>query len=234
MLLLDGDIVAYRVGFTTEETSEKNALNTVDNFLYDLITTCNVAYNAEYDYTLYLTGAGNFRHDIATSYPYKGNRGKKAKPKHFTAIRQHMIDGWDAVLVEGEEADDAIAIAATNNPEAVIVSVDKDFLQVPTRHYNMTTGETQVVNELEGTQFFYKQILTGDRVDNIIGIKGVGPKKADAIIGPLTYEIEMYKACVEAYESKDMTEERVIENARLLWLRRKENELWEPPYEKNS
>jgi hypothetical protein len=44
----------------------------------------------------------------------------------------------------------------------------------------------------------------------------------------------MYKACVEAYESKDMTEERVIENARLLWLRRKENELWEPPYEKDS
>ena len=37
----------------------------------------------------------------------------------------------------------------------------------------------------------------------------------------------MYQCCVEAYEGN---EERVIENARLLWLRRYDDEpLWIPP-----
>jgi hypothetical protein len=36
---------------------------------------------------------------------------------------------------------------------------------------------------------------------------------------------EMYDVCVEAYGS----EERVKENALLLWLRRHPDEMWEPP-----
>ncbi len=38
--------------------------------------------------------------------------------------------------------------------------------------------------------------------------------------------MEMWNVVVDAY---DGDEERVIENARLLWLRREEGELWEPP-----
>jgi hypothetical protein len=41
-------------------------------------------------------------------------------------------------------------------------------------------------------------------------------------------ELALYKACVDAY---DGDEERVLENAQLLWLRRYEGQTWEPPKE---
>ena len=46
------------------------------------------------------------------------------------------------------------------------------------------------------------------------------------ILGESTDEVEMYNKCVEAY---DGDVDRVIENARLLWLRREEGQLWHPP-----
>jgi len=73
---------------------------------------------------------------------------------------------------------------------------------------------------------FYKQILTGDAADNIMGINGIGPVKADKLLAEAKDENEMYSICLEQYYGN---EDRVIENARLLWLRRYENELWQPP-----
>jgi len=106
----------------------------------------------------------------------------------------------------------------------VICSVDKDFDQVPGWHYNFVKNEKYYVTPEEGLFFFYRQILMGDRIDNIMGIKGIGEKKSAKILEGMT-EQEMYDKCVELHES----EERVIENARLLWLRREEGQLWNPP-----
>ena len=74
--------------------------------------------------------------------------------------------------------------------------------------------------------FFYEQILTGDRADNIVGLKGIGPVKAKRILADCDKEQDLWDAVVTAY---DGDEERVTENARLLWLRRQRNEIWVPP-----
>ena len=84
----------------------------------------------------------------------------------------------------------------------------------------------KTVTDEEGLFNFYQQILTGDRVDNIVGLTGIGPVKSKKLLEGLS-EQEMYAKCVELYES----EERVIENARLLWLRREEGQIWNPPNE---
>jgi 5'-3' exonuclease len=42
-------------------------------------------------------------------------------------------------------------------------------------HYNFIRNDKYLIDEYEAMQNFYKQLLTGDRVDNIIGLKGVGP-----------------------------------------------------------
>ena len=76
------------------------------------------------------------------------------------------------------------------------------------------------------TKFFYAQILTGDAIDNIIGLKGIGPVKAGKLLKECDNEMELYAACVAAY---DGNEDRVIENARLLWLRREDDQIWAPP-----
>ena len=38
------------------------------------------------------------------------------------------------------------------------------------------------MKEEDTLRWFYKQVLMGDRVDNIPGLKGVGDKKADKIL----------------------------------------------------
>ena len=82
------------------------------------------------------------------------------------------------------------------------------------------------MNHDEATLFFYTQVLTGDAIDNIIGLKGIGPIKGGRMLDGCLTEAEMFKACVDAY---DGNVDRVVENARLLWLRREEGQIWEPP-----
>ena len=222
--LLDSDILCYRVGFATEEETPSAALNTMalfveDLLLYDLLDTDG--------YELFLTGPTNFRNTIAVTAQYKGNRKAKAKPIHLPLLRDYLVTAWDAKMSVDQEADDDIAIRATElGDEALIVSIDKDFLQVPTWHYNFVKKVKHYVTPEEGLRFFYKQILMGDAADNIKGVYRVGPKTADKMMAELKTEQELYRCCVEA-----LGEVRVLENARLLWLRRYPNEMWNPPKE---
>ena len=59
-------------------------------------------------YTVYLSGETNFRDRIATIRKYKGNRPTK-KPFHYENIGKYLIEKWGAVVIEGEEADDALS-----------------------------------------------------------------------------------------------------------------------------
>ncbi len=222
-VLIDGDIIGYRIGFSTEEESEKIVISRVATFVETMLWE---DLDAE-TYQGYLTGSGNFRNEIATTAPYKGNR-TAPKPKHLQLIRDYLVSAWDFQVSEGQEADDSIAIAhVENNYKSIIASIDKDFLQLRGNHWNFVKKEMTFVSEEEAIKNFYRQVLTGDRVDNIIGLKGIGPVKADKILSERESPAEMYTACVQAYNST----ERVIENCRLLWLRRTPNELWQPPTE---
>lgn len=223
--LLDADTMAFRSAAACKEESVSTALFTVDSIVTDALLHCDRG-EAFYDkWQLYLTGSNNFRKEIATSYPYKGNR-TTPKPEYLPAVRDHLVQKWGAIITEGQEADDAIAIEATKfGDNCVMISIDKDFRQIPGNHYNFVKREHFYVTPEDGLRFLYKQILMGDNTDNIIGLYGIGPKKADKMLEECTTEQEMYNVAVEAYEN----EERVIENARLLYLRRKENELWLPP-----
>jgi len=222
-VLIDGDIIGYRIGFSTEEENEKIVISRVATFVETMLWEDLEAET----YQGYLTGKENFRNEIAVTAPYKGNR-TAPKPKHLELIRDYLVSAWDFQVSEGQEADDSIAIAhVENNYKSIIASIDKDFLQLRGNHWNFVKKEMTFVSEEEAIKNFYRQVLTGDRVDNIIGLKGIGPVKADKILYERESPAEMYTACVQAYGST----ERVIENCRLLWLRRTPNELWQPPTE---
>jgi len=224
-VLIDGDIVAYRAAFSTQDKFPKDAIAKCDE-LMDYILGKTLIFARPDEYEVFLTGGNNFRFEIAKSAPYKGNR-KGEKPIHLPLVRDHMVNKWGATVSDGEEADDLIGIAATKyGPDTVVASIDKDMLQIPCRHFNFVRNEWVDVSELEGTKFFYKQILTGDSADNIIGLHGIGPKKAATLIDELNTEEEMWDCVVKMY---DGDVDRVVENARLLWLRRKEGEIWEQP-----
>jgi 5'-3' exonuclease len=226
-VLIDGDIIAYRAAFSTEQMGSSDTERKVDD-LIDFILEKTVLFpELLEDYVVYLTGKGNFRHEIAKSYVYKGNRKDVQKPRHLQHARDYMHGKYEAIVSSGEEADDLIAIeAARLNYDACVASIDKDMLQIPCWHFNIVRGDYTKVTPEEGIKFFYTQILTGDRADNIVGLFRVGPKKAEKILEGATEERDLWDRVVKAY---DGDEDRVVENARLLWLRRKEEEIWLPP-----
>jgi len=226
-VLVDADIIAYRAAFSARDEPEKQAREKVDEICNDIMCECH--FPEEYvlgeNTWFYLTGSGNFRNDLATIKVYKGQR--PPKPEHLPATRDQLVERWGAEIVEGQEADDAIGIKATDlNGDCVIASVDKDLLMIPGTHYNFVKQEWTKVDQEQGDYFFYKQLLTGDQVDNIQGVPGIGPKKAERAYEGCTTVQEMYQKALEMYNGDA---DELLENARLLWLRRYEGEMWEPP-----
>ena len=220
--LIDADSLVYAIGFSSEDIEEPLAKwrmnEAVDTILSDVGADT---------YFGWLTGKGNFRNDIAKTAPYKGTR-VAPKPSHYTALREHLQVKYGFMMTQGIEADDAVAIACYAIPEEemIMVHIDKDLNQLRGWHYNYRKKEKYHVTEFEGLLSFYTQILTGDRIDNIIGLKGIGPVKAQRILKECKTENEMYLACLEAYQGN---EERVLENGQLLWLQREHEQLWKPP-----
>lgn len=193
---------------------------------------------------LFLTGSGNFREKLATIRGYKANRVGMERPVHYHAIRRYMTERWKAVTVEGYEADDAVAMEAFNHnysPELVcIVSMDKDLKTVPGRLYNFRKREMRVITPDEALRHFYRQMLTGDVVDNILGCFKAGDKRAmDLIPDDLTDEQEMYRRVLEEFRASmarkgcpytHMSAENVVlETGRLLHMQRYVGDMWSPP-----
>lgn len=89
-----------------------------------------------------------------------------------------------------------------------------------------------------GLKFFYSQMITGDAVDNIPGLKGAGPKLAWDLLEGCDVEEEMCEAVVRAYREKlgDGWKEYFMEQAHLLWMVNELDEqgnpvMWEMPYD---
>ena len=222
--LIDGDILVYRVGFSTNEPDEeKFALSRMGNFVDRLIRLEGIE-----TYEGYLTGKNNYRSEIATEQAYKGNRKDARKPVHYDSLREYLISKWGFTVVDGQEADDAMRIKAYELPEdsSCIMTIDKDLDMIRGWHYNFVKEDLYYVTEKEAIKNFYIQILTGDRVDNIPGIKGIGPVKAKKILENCTTEKSLFKAVSEKY---DHDIDKLTERGRLLWIRRKEKQLWKPP-----
>lgn len=222
--LIDADFLAYSVGFASEDDEEQLARNRLTEKLTDIVyidLECD-------DYVAYTTGKTNFRYEIAKTVPYKGNRVDMKKPRHLDALKDHLRR-LGAVTVDNIEADDAVAIELAKDPDKYwVVHVDKDLNQLVGWHYNPTKQERYYVDEHTANLSFWTQMLTGDRVDAIPGVPGIGPKKAEkALKDCKTYE-DMEQAAWEVYKSKNLSLEYFREQGQLLWLQRYEGQLWEP------
>jgi DNA polymerase-1 len=224
--LVDADFLVYRIGFSTEDEPVGIAKARLTEWLEDFIYINLKADN----YLAWISGKSNFRYDIAKTVPYKGNRKDAVKPKHYDALREHLVKRHGAILTVGEEADDTVAIDSTTLlDECWIVHVDKDLDQLQGWHYNPVKDERYYVDPFEAYKSFCLQLLTGDRTDNIPGLQGIGPKKAEKALKDAKTTDELLQASFEKYQELGHTLEYLTEQARLLWLRREEGQIWNPP-----
>lgn len=219
--LIDADILNYRIGFATNTESQDVAIRTMAGFLEDMLLFDLPEVQT---WELHLTGKGNFREDIAVTAPYKGNRKGTEKPVHYHLLREYLVKAWGAIVSNGIEADDMLAIRSTElGYDSIIITLDKDLDQVVGWHYNFVKKNKYFVNEVEADLNFYTQFLTGDVVDNIKGAKGIGAKKAYKLLNGLSKK-EMWDVVVEV-----LGEERAIENGHLLYMLRSLDDKFEPP-----
>lgn len=176
----------------------------------------------------FLTGTNNFRYNV---YPdYKANRKGKPQPIYRRDAEEYLIEAWGAQRVHGYEADDALGIANSGENLSTICSIDKDLMMIPGRHYNWRRKEFYDVSVMDGLRSFYRSTLVGDSVDNIIGVEGIGVKKAAKWINDVEREEDMYEICRALYKD----DERFHMNGKLLWIWREENGIWRPPESKIS
>ncbi len=216
--LIDMDTVAYRSAASCEPTKAKSyredldtAIRRADELMFRILADCETD-----RYVGYLSGSENFRYRL---YPdYKANRKEIRKPEWLQQVREFLVSEWKAKLTDGYEADDAIGIALRD--DSIVCGNDKDFRQLPGRHYNFVRLEWDRIGVVPAKFNFWTQMLIGDRSDNIPGIPGLGETKAPRVLNDKS-PADWREIVSRLYESCGLDFER---NYRLLRLLRSEEE----------
>lgn len=179
-IIVDADSIAHFAAWATnkDDKTVDDCYEVIDmvyaNIIEDMPDNCN-------DIESYVGGEGNFRFDI---YPeYKANRKDLEKPKYLKEAYAYLVHFWNGTVVNGIEADDMVAIRSTElGDNCIIVGIDKDLRQLAGTHYNWKKREFETITPEQAEYNFWMQMLTGDTSDNIKGVKGIGPKKAEKIL----------------------------------------------------
>jgi len=203
LYLIDGSGFIFRAfhsspleAFRRSDGVYTNAVNGYCSMLLKMIDRARD--DGAYDYMAVIFDAArkNFRNDI---YPeYKANRDEppeELRPQ-FQLIREATVAfGLPSIAVEGYEADDLIATyareAEARGIETIVVSSDKDLMQLVREHVRMfdpmkdqVIGEDEVMEKFGVTpdKVVDVQSLAGDSTDNVPGVPGIGVKTAAQLL----------------------------------------------------
>lgn len=240
-LLIDGDWLAFWHTITNEYPCDwgndmwtlhgdvKTATQTITAFIAELkeelkADTIKVA----------LSDSTNWRKRILPTY--KESRKKIRKPLLYPKVREWLVAEYKAEMQPTLEADDLLGIWATElDGKAIVVGEDKDFKQLPAKHYNPHKAEEGVieVNKDQADWWHLFQALTGDQTDGYTGLVGCGPKTAEKILGPVGSK-GLWEKVLKAYVKEGVPESEALVQARVSRILRKgeykNNEviLWQP------
>ncbi len=228
---IDGDVLRYSCGFAAEGEPLAHMMFTVKRVIERIVEGSKAE-----TYTVLLSRRGNFREDVATLQPYKGNR-KTRKPDNFDDITEYLVDYHQGWFVDGEEADDQLGIRCVQEGHT-IATIDKDLDNVPGWHYNWQKESLYFVTPLSAMHHFYIQMLTGDGTDNIPGLYKLTGKRATKQLKQPVFDCStaeqayahVFTTYLEASDSDAETVKQwLTEIGQLLWIRHEEGQLWTPP-----
>ena len=222
-LLVDGDIVCYRIATAIEEATEweddmwtlhsdaKLGKELLDNALSKYLKQLNCN-----DIVIALSDKNNFRKKLFPEY--KSHRKKIRKPIIVKPLKEYIYKKYSTYRLPDLEGDDTLGILATSKykDNCVILSSDKDMRTIPCFHHFMHDNHTELVDEKTANYYFMFQTLTGDSTDGYSGCPSVGAIKAERVL----YNSEktlpsMWKAVVEEYKRNNLTEKDALLQARM-------------------
>lgn len=176
------------------------------------------------NFIMYLTeGKQSFRYNIYKDY--KANRKKLETPMYLAEAKEYCVKQLKAIACKDYEADDAvIAKKKELGNKGILCAVDKDVLNAiegvhfnyyESVNYDKSMHFTEPITAKEARLWPYKQCIMGDISDNIIGIKGIGPKKADKLFANAKEE-NWWDIVKAAYKQAGRTTEEALLNFRLV------------------
>lgn len=233
MLLVDADIYLFRALAATEDETDwgddiwslTTDLKIAKELFFDQLDNFKDKIGDD-DVILCISSSSNFRREVDPTY--KAHRKKTRKPVGYKAMVDWASGFFRTFKKEGLEADDCLGILATrpeNLGKCVVISDDKDLKTIPCKLYRPMADERLTISKEDADRFFYTQCLTGDTADGYAGLKGVGPKTAEKILGsrPVWSTVE------QAFIKAGMSREDALLQARLARILR-----WEDWDSKNN
>ena len=237
-LILDGDMLLFQVMSALEtdvqleeEVWTRHArLDDVRQEYFDRLEELANKFDTSFD-KIYqcFTSISFFRKEVEPEY--KANRKGFKKPIGYLPMKQELLLQEMAMQHDMIEADDLLGIIATelrnDDQDYIIVSGDKDLLQIPGKHYwfgeywsakskvklkdwflsqGMEIQESGVftIPERAARLWWLAQILIGDTTDNIVGCPSVGEVRALAAVSKFNpaRPVECWKEVVQLYREK--------------------------------
>lgn len=182
--------------------------------------------------TMYVAGSNNFRYLLTDTY--KANRKTSEPPIQLLRLRDYAVEQHGAIRADGGEADDYTVSYKLKNPNVTMSAIDKDVLNaVSGKHYNYWKEEFVETSDEWALKFPFVQCLMGDNSDNVIGLHGIGPKKAEKLLSEALEPSQMWDIVVSTYKSHSRSEEEALLNMRLIRMDQLDHEtktltLWNP------
>ena len=227
-MLIDADVLAYQSAFTAQANIQWDEelwtvhtdLALAKTWIVERLETFKKHLEAD-DFILAISDKNNFRRKLFPDY--KANRRSKFAPIGLDPIRAWMAEEYGTVIYPNLEADDVLAILATERPnrndKRIIVSIDKDFKGVPCTFYDFNRGALHEIAEEEADAYHLMQTIAGDSVDGFKGVPGIGVVKAKRL---LDTNGASWETVLKAYSDAGMTEEEALTNAWMAYLIRKD------------
>jgi len=197
LILVDGSGYIFRAFFAIPQLNNSRGIptNAVFGFIRMLVKLLKEARPSHIAVVFDAPGK-TFRDDLFADY--KANRAETPNdlrtqiPYIHRAVEAMRIK---SIAIDGYEADDVIgtlaARAARQRIDTVLVTADKDFMQLVGPHVTLwdTMRDRRIsareIKERFGVEpraLVDIQALTGDTIDNVKGVPGIGEKTAAALI----------------------------------------------------
>ncbi len=199
LLLIDGNGFFYRSFFAIRNLSTRDGQPT--NAVFGFIRACHQLFEVlgpTHVAVAWDGGVPRARLDLIPDYKAQ----RPPMPDALRAQLPHIAEFLERaqipmIRIEGEEADDVLASlsdwAVKQDAEVLMATSDKDMFQVVGERTRIVQAakdapliDSDAVKEKTGVlprQIVDWLALTGDAVDNIPGVPGLGPKTAARLLG---------------------------------------------------
>ena len=222
ILLIDADSLIYSSCCGIESLDEAIAKFT-ENYTA-IVNTLEENYEIE-KVISFAKSKGNYRKIIDKNY--KANR-IYPKPKFWDELSENVVDHFSMKQAFGMETDDLVATYWYNLAEEVgrdnvmIVSLDKDYKQLPALIYNYHGLHKTIydISEEAAKNNFYTSMIVGDSADNVNYCKGYGKKYAEKLFQDCKTDYQYTRKLFELFKKiyKQKAREKYVACYNLLCL----------------